>query len=230
MKNKKPNAELVWNNWKTSSRRACACRSSTVRSIRISCGTAAWKENSASGFRFWAGAQYPAIHGTGARGGAPPRRARCSAHGPAQQIGHVVEVRLPSEIRAVRLNRIESRAATRKKARAPARGESRGSGLSAQQAAAKGHPHARARPMLLLFAPDHASGAVPGPRRATGALGTQFLPQPGLELHGMQRQKGERPPTIFSAASTAERRLTATELAIRLRALDALASGKLRLP
>src|SRR2546426_12042128 len=56
--------------------------------------------------------------------------------------------------------------------------------------------------MLLLFAPDHADGAVPGPRRAAGAVGAQFLPQPGLQLYGMQRPergKGRRrfsPPPL----------------------------------
>src|SRR5216684_8118057 len=56
--------------------------------------------------------------------------------------------------------------------------------------------------MLLLFAPDPAGGAVPGPRRAAGAVGVQFLPQPGLELHRMQlaeRRKGCRrlsPPAL----------------------------------
>ncbi len=56
--------------------------------------------------------------------------------------------------------------------------------------------------MLLLFAPDPAGGAVPGPRRAAGAVGVQFLPQPGLELYRMQlaeRRKGRRrfsPPAL----------------------------------
>src|SRR5260370_1230240 len=41
-------------------------------------------------------------------------------------------------------------------------------------------------------------------------------------------QKGEKPADDFLRRLYRERRLTATELAARLRALDALASGKLR--
>src|SRR6266404_3489500 len=52
--------------------------------------------------------------------------------------------------------------------------------------------------MLLLFAPDHANGAVPRPCRAAGALGPQFLPQPGLELHGMQRAERRKAGRRFS--------------------------------
>src|SRR6266851_4302401 len=56
--------------------------------------------------------------------------------------------------------------------------------------------------MLLLYAPDLDGGAVPGPRRAAGAVGVQFLPQPGFELHRMQfaerRKAGGRfsPPPL----------------------------------
>src|SRR6266481_1001021 len=52
--------------------------------------------------------------------------------------------------------------------------------------------------MLLLFAADHTDVPVLGPRRATGALGTQFLPQPGLELHGMQRPERGKAGRRFS--------------------------------
>jgi len=41
-------------------------------------------------------------------------------------------------------------------------------------------------------------------------------------------QKGEKPADDFLRRLYRERRLTATELAARLRALDALAAGKLR--
>jgi hypothetical protein len=41
-------------------------------------------------------------------------------------------------------------------------------------------------------------------------------------------QKGEKPADDFLRRLYRERRLTAAELAARLRALDALASGKLR--
>ncbi len=43
-------------------------------------------------------------------------------------------------------------------------------------------------------------------------------------------QKGEKPADEFLRRLYRERRLTATELAARLRALDALAAGKLRPP
>src|SRR6267378_5226779 len=47
--------------------------------------------------------------------------------------------------------------------------------------------------MLLLFAPHPAVGPVPGPRRAASALGAKFLPQPGLQLYGMQHpERGNR--------------------------------------
>src|SRR5882762_10133908 len=56
--------------------------------------------------------------------------------------------------------------------------------------------------MLLLFAPHHAGGVLPGPRGAAGAVGPQFLPQPRLQLRGMQlaerRKAGRRfsPPPL----------------------------------
>src|SRR5712692_10698655 len=52
--------------------------------------------------------------------------------------------------------------------------------------------------MLLLYAPDPAGGAVPGPRRAAGAVGVQFLPQPGLELHRMQLAERRKAGGRFS--------------------------------
>src|SRR5260370_2463208 len=52
--------------------------------------------------------------------------------------------------------------------------------------------------MLLLHAPDHPGSAVPRPRRAAGSLGPQFVPQPGLELHGMQRAERRKSRRRFS--------------------------------
>lgn len=107
--------------------------------------------------------------------------------------GHVVEVRLPEEIRAERPNPVESRADG---------GEDMANTLAAvnieeadflqNTTLRKNHPRARGREMFLLFAQDLGSGAVPGPRRAAGAVGQQFLPQRGLELHRMQfAERGE---------------------------------------
>ena len=98
--------------------------------------------------------------------------------------GHVAEVRLPHEVRGVR-------------AKAAAR---------AREAARKADPadieqmdfvktidlrrtiHARERgPVLLLLAASASTAGVPGPCGATGASGVQFVPQPGLGVHGMQR-------------------------------------------
>ena len=92
------------------------------------------------------------------------------------KLGHLVEVRLPDEIRTVRLKRIESRTAAKKE-------------------------DAEAR----------AAANLEGARVAWNAT-----------------LRGEKPADDFLRRLYRERRLTATELAARLRALDALASGKLR--
>src|ERR1700738_1589091 len=52
--------------------------------------------------------------------------------------------------------------------------------------------------MLLLFAPHSEDSAVPGPRRAAGAVGPQFLPQSGIELYGMQLAERGRAGRGFS--------------------------------
>src|SRR6266850_1138847 len=122
----------------------------------------------------------------------PVRRAvrRLVAHGVLRLVqrnktGHVAEVRLPAEIRAVRLNRIESRAVA-EKARPGARAAVNIEQVDFLHSIPLRKARPRAQPLLLLFAPHHADGAVPGPRRAAGALWAQRLPQPGLQLHGVR--------------------------------------------
>lgn len=56
----------------------------------------------------------------------------------------------------------------------------------------------------------------------------KLLPQPRLVLHGMQFTKGELPADQFLRRLCQKRQLTAYELKGQLRAVDALAAGKLR--
>src|SRR5258708_3221053 len=84
--------------------------------------------------------------------------------------GHVVEVRLPGEIRAVRPDR---------GARGPAR-LPRTANLEERdfwQDTARGDSCARTQRVLLLFAAADRPGALPRPCRAAGAEGQQFVPQ-----------------------------------------------------
>src|SRR6266446_4159789 len=143
--------------------------------------------------------------------------------------GHVVEVRLPDEIRAVRLNRIETRAAAR------------GDGTSARAAVnieeadflqnrtLRKAIHARERcqcfyclrrttPTVQCL--DHVV-----PQARLGRNSYRNLVSSCMECNA---QKGEKAADDFLRRLYRERRLTAAELAARLRALDALASGKLR--
>jgi len=134
MKNKKPNAELSGNNWKIKSSPACGCRSSTatvyshlLRHSRLEGKLRLRFSNLGLG------------RNTRLSTG-PVRDAVCRlvAHGALRMIqrskaGHVVEVRLPGEIRALRLNHIESEAAKETSAGRQRTGEHRASRLSAVQ-------------------------------------------------------------------------------------------------
>jgi len=145
--------------------------------------------------------------------------------------GHVVEVRLPDEIRAVRLNRSESRDA------AKAEGAGASAAVNIEEAdflesrALRQAIHARERGRCfyclrrttpLVRCLDHV---VPLARR--GRTSCRNLVSCCLECNS---QKGERPAGDFLRQLYRELRLTAVELAGRLRALDALASGKLPPP
>jgi 5-methylcytosine-specific restriction endonuclease McrA len=138
--------------------------------------------------------------------------------------GHVVDVRLPEEIRAVRYSRNETH------------GKARGHGVEnieeadfLQSRALRQSIYAREHglcfyclrqltPLMKYF--DHV---VPRVRR--GRNSDRNLVSCCVDCNS---QKGERPAEDFLRSLYRERRLTAAELSARLRALDALASGKLR--
>ena len=143
--------------------------------------------------------------------------------------GHVVEVRLPGEIRAMRLNRNERRAVAKElRSRAT---------LNIEQAdflndkTLRKTIHARERGQCFyclrrtsstVHCLDHVV-----PRSQSGPNSYRNLVSSCMECNV---QKGEKPADDFLRRLYRERRLTAAELAGRLRALDALASGKLRPP
>jgi 5-methylcytosine-specific restriction endonuclease McrA len=145
--------------------------------------------------------------------------------------GHVVEVRLPGEIRAMRLNRIERRAAAKEN-------EQRcHAALNIEEAdflhdkVLRKTIHARERGQCFyclrrtsstVHCLDHVV-----PRSQSGPNSYRNLVSSCMECNV---QKGEKSADDFLRRLYRERRLTAAELAARLRALDALASGKLRPP
>ncbi len=168
----------------------------------------------------------------------PVRRAvrRLVAHGALRMIqrskaGHVVEVRLPGEIRAVSLNRIETRAAA-KKDRPGARAAVNIEEVDfLQNKPLRKAIHVRERgqcfyclrrtpPIVQWQCLDHVV-----PQARLGRNSYRNLVSSCTECNA---QKGEKPADDFLRRLYRERRLTAAELAARLRALDALASGKLR--
>jgi 5-methylcytosine-specific restriction endonuclease McrA len=145
--------------------------------------------------------------------------------------GHVVEVRLPGEIRAMRLNSIERRAAAKEN-------EQRShAALNIEEAdflhdkVLRKTIHARERGQCFyclrrtsstVHCLDHVV-----PRSQSGPNSYRNLVSSCMECNV---QKGEKSADDFLRRLYRERRLTAAELAARLRALDALASGKLRPP
>ena len=96
--------------------------------------------------------------------------------------GHVVQVRLPEEIRGVRRQSRGSNADS-------PRGGPRNDGLPAKRDAAGCRPRARAWPMLLLYAAGSSAKPVPRPRCATRKAGAQFVPQPRFLLCGLQLEE-----------------------------------------
>jgi 5-methylcytosine-specific restriction endonuclease McrA len=166
----------------------------------------------------------------------PVRRAvrRLVAHGVLRLVqrnktGHVAEVRLPGEIRGVSLNPIGSQAAA-KKARSGARAVVNIEQVDfLQNKPLRKAIHARERGQCfycLRRTPktvqclDHVV-----PQARLGRNSYRNLVSSCMECNS---QKGEKAADDFLRRLYRERRLTATELAARLRALDALASGKLR--
>ncbi len=145
--------------------------------------------------------------------------------------GHVVEVRLPEEIRAEKLNGIENRAAVTVKED----GAGPGAAINIEEAdflqntTLRKAIHARERGQCFycmrrtppaVQCLDHVV-----PRVRQGCNSYRNLVSSCIECNS---QKGEKPADDFLRRLYRERRLTAAELAGRLRALDALASGKLR--
>jgi hypothetical protein len=143
--------------------------------------------------------------------------------------GHVVAVRLPGEIRAVRLNGIENLSARNEE------GSSARAALSLedidflQKKPLRKAIHARERGQcfycLRRTTPtvqclDHVM-----PQARSGCNSYRNLVSSCMECNV---RKGEKPADDFLRRLYRERRLTGAELAARLRALDALASGKLR--
>ena len=137
--------------------------------------------------------------------------------------GHVVEVRVPSEIRAARSGA----------AALPDRMRPAGRGLEAidfmqtkaLREAIHSREHGRCFYCMRRQAPtvrclDHVV-----PRAQLGRNSYRNLVSCCLECNS---RKGERPAEDFLRWLYRERRLTATELTGRVRALDALAAGKLR--
>jgi 5-methylcytosine-specific restriction endonuclease McrA len=138
--------------------------------------------------------------------------------------GHAVEVRLPEEIRAVRNSRNETH------------GKARGHGVEnieeadfLQSRALRQSIYAREHGLCfyclrqltpLMKCLDHV---VPRVRRGRNSY--RNLVSCCVDCNS---QKGERSAADFLRSLYRERRLTAAELAARLRALDALAAGKLR--
>jgi predicted DNA-binding transcriptional regulator len=158
---------------------------------------------------------------------------RLVAHGALRvvqrsNVGYVFEVRLPGEIRAARRNPTESRAAAEEGAgaRAPVNLEEvdflqTRTLRKAIHARERGHCFycmRRTTPMVQCL--DHVV-----PQVRLGRNSYRNLVSSCMECNA---QKGEKPADDFLRRLYRERRLTATELAARLRALDALASGNLR--
>jgi hypothetical protein len=156
----------------------------------------------------------------------PTREAlrRLVAHGALRLVqrskaGHVVEVRLPEEIRAARHPARISPAVDLEEAD------------FLKTKALRLAIHARERGhcfycLRRLTASIHCLDHVV-PRVQLGRNSYRNLVSCCLECNS---QKGERPAEDFLRSLYRERRLTAAELAARLRALDALAAGKLRPP
>lgn len=143
--------------------------------------------------------------------------------------GHVVEVRLPGEIRAMRLNRIERRAAAKEQRRRVSVNIEEADFLHDKSLGKAIHARERGqcfyclrRTTSTVHCLDHVV-----PRSRSGPNSYRNLVSSCMECNV---QKGEKRAADFLRRLYRDRRLTAPELAARLRALDALTSGKLRPP
>jgi hypothetical protein len=147
--------------------------------------------------------------------------------------GHVVEVRVPEEIRAERLNPIESRGPDNEDG---AREDGAGAGAAIhieeadflQNTTLRKAIHARERGQCF-YCMRRTSTAVQCldhvvPLARLGSNSYRNLVSSCIECNS---RKGEKPADDFLRRLYREGQLNASELAGRLRALDALASGKL---
>src|SRR5260370_23012980 len=160
----------------------------------------------------------------------PVRKAvrRLAVHGVLRivqrsKLGHIVEVRLPNEIRVVKRNRIESGPGARLAVNieeADFLSKSLRKTIHARERNQCFYCLRRTPPSVQCL--DHAVPLVRAGRNST--------PNRTSSCMECNTQKGETAAADFLRRLYRERRLTATELAARLRALDALASGKLRPP
>jgi HNH endonuclease len=138
--------------------------------------------------------------------------------------GHVVEVRLPEEIRAVRANTVRARQAARLSS---ARGIEDVDFLKTLELRRAIHARERGkcfyclrRIAARLECLDHVV-----PRAKVRCNSYRNLVSSCMECNS---QKGERPAEEYLRWLFREHRLTAAELSDRFRALELLASGKLR--
>jgi hypothetical protein len=139
------------------------------------------------------------------------------------ETGHVVEVRLPDEIRAIQ----------RMRARRGAQPRPRGMDFEedfVRSRALRRALHVRERTLFLLPASAYTADSLSRSRCATGLLREQFLSQSRLLLFAVQLSEKGPPrrglPALALPPAPPDRRRTHA----RLRALDALASGKLPPP
>jgi hypothetical protein len=145
------------------------------------------------------------------------------------KLGHVVEVRLPGEIRTARPNRIGSRPAAKEDG-APACAPSNLEEVD----------FLRTKPLRKSIHARERSQCFYCMRRTTSTVQCldHVVPQAHFGRNSYRNlvsscmecnaQKGEKAADDFLRRLYRERRLTAVELAARLRALNALISGKLR--
>jgi predicted DNA-binding transcriptional regulator len=96
--------------------------------------------------------------------------------------GHVVEVRLPEEIRGVHHDGIATRGLTRQ----PHAASLEEMDFLKTKALRQANSLTGARPLLLLSALADSAGSVPRPRGAARPPGWEFLPQPRLLLFALQ--------------------------------------------
>jgi hypothetical protein len=169
--------------------------------------------------------------------GVPVRKAirRLVAHGALRIVqrskaGHVVDVRLPGEIRAVQRNLIETRAVNEGGAGARAAANFEDADFLRNKPLRKAI-HAR-EGNQCFYCLRHTTSTIQCldhvvPQVRSGGNSYRNLVSSCMECN---TQKGETAAADFLRRLYRERHLTAAEFAARLRALDALASGKLRPP